>query len=615
MAGQCSEARLPGTLVDEPTSHLDFLDHYLSTNDAPSGGVDEQQAISTYLAQPRQRLQDVSKEIRDLEDRLADLQRRRAPIVTHIQKYRVISSFIRRLPDDIIREIFRRCLSTERYPVAHVAEAPLLLTIVCKRWREIVLHMPELWSKAHIIVNSFEAIQLSPDDIDDKHREFYTTIKAEEDRKYAFLRTYLGRAGSLPLYLSIHDDFSFSTPAPMVTSSAMKWLLSLLPRIKSIRWDAKPDAAKYLGTFPAEAFSELEELKTRWWDSYGVRLGGELPPLFLAPKLRDVEFWGSPTRLPKPLRWNQLTGLSMHSKWGASYNDAPDIPFVVELLSACSKLQTLTITLKGLQSTTSNNTSLVPRGADTHQLSLPLTSLWSLRLYFWGDIDGFLRMLYVPKLSELCLRGYDTCPGSSTSLPAFVDSHSYCLSSIERLDIIAQGYPHLTLVNCLEQLPCLRHFVILDPPTTYRQSEYVDEEDWIGFCGDLLVRMTPRKPEINLSSNDLDGVTITSLRGFPCLCPFIQRFDFYECDNYRLNRHLTLDTVVRFVAGKWDVSQQYPDLVSRLRYITVPTRTLPEKKVLRGLKEWQEKAGLVVKIAHQFIDVSRRFPTFEDDQD
>ncbi|KAJ2932047.1 hypothetical protein H1R20_g5036, partial [Candolleomyces eurysporus] len=283
MAGRCSEARLPGTLV-EPTGHLAFLDHYLSTNDAPS--ADEQQAISTYLARPKQRLQDVSKEIRDLEDRLADLQRRRAPLVTHIRKYRAISSLIRRLPDDIIREIFRRCLSTERYPVAHVAEAPLLLTIVCKRWREIALHMPELWSKAHILVDSFDVIQPSLDeDMDDKRRKLYANIKAGGDGRYAFLRTYLGRAGSLPLYLSIYDDFSAPVPRDqMVTSSALKWLLSLLPRIKSIRWDANRDAAKYMGTFPAEAFSELEELKTHWWDHHGVHLGGELPPSLPRPE-------------------------------------------------------------------------------------------------------------------------------------------------------------------------------------------------------------------------------------------------------------------------------------------------------------------------------------------
>ncbi|RXW17585.1 hypothetical protein EST38_g8266 [Candolleomyces aberdarensis] len=605
MASRCSE----GALVDEPPSHLAFLGHYLTTNDAPSD--DEYQAISTYLAQPRQRLQDVSKEIRDLEDRLADMQRRKGPLVTHIQKYRVISSLIRRLPDDILREIFRRCLSTERYPVAHVAEAPLLLTIVCKRWRKIALDMQELWSKAHILVDSYEVIQPSPDDdMDDKRRVFYANIKAGEDGRYAFLRAYLGRAGSLPLYLLIYDEFS--APVPMdriVISSALKWLLSLLPRIKSIRWLPRPNAAEYLGTFPVEAFSELEELKTHWRNYYGVHLGGELPPVCLALKLRDVELWGSPTRLSKPLRWSQLTGLSIHYKWFEKDNYVPDIPFVVELLSACSKLQTLMMTLKGVQSTTSDDASLIPRGADAR---LPLASLWSLRLYHWGDIDGFLKMLYVPKLSELCLHGYDTYPGSSTSLPVFVDSHGYCLSSIERLDIIAQGYSHLTLVKCLDQLPCLRHLVILDPPTTHRQSEYVEEQDWIGFCEDLLVRMTPRKPEINPPSGNSEDIPITSPRGFPCLCPSLQRFEFYECENYRLNRHLTLDTVVRFVAGKWDVSQQYPDLVSRLRYITVPTRTLPEKKVSRGLKEWREKTGLVVKIAHQFMDVSRRLPRFED---
>jgi hypothetical protein len=88
MPGGCSEVRLPGTLVDEPISQLGFLGRYLWTNEAPS--AHEQQAISTYLVGPRQQLQDVGKEIK------------KAPLVAHIQKYRVISSLIRRLPRDIL---------------------------------------------------------------------------------------------------------------------------------------------------------------------------------------------------------------------------------------------------------------------------------------------------------------------------------------------------------------------------------------------------------------------------------------------------------------------------------------------------------------------------------
>jgi hypothetical protein len=50
----------------------------------------------------------------------------------------------------------------------------------------------------------------------------------------------------------------------MVASSALLWLSSLFPRIKALRWDARPRAAEYLRKFPAEAFSALEELKTLW---------------------------------------------------------------------------------------------------------------------------------------------------------------------------------------------------------------------------------------------------------------------------------------------------------------------------------------------------------------
>lgn len=70
--------------------------------------------------------------------------------------------------------------------------------------------MPELWSRAHIIVDSYEVTGPSPNwNISDKTKEFHANAKAEQDGRLAFLQMYLGRAGSLPLYLSVHDNVSF----------------------------------------------------------------------------------------------------------------------------------------------------------------------------------------------------------------------------------------------------------------------------------------------------------------------------------------------------------------------------------------------------------------------
>ncbi|KAG2143692.1 hypothetical protein DEU56DRAFT_884346 [Suillus clintonianus] len=55
-----------------------------------------------------------------------------------------------RLPTEIIIHIFQNCLSEFTYPSA--LQAPLLLTGVCRRWREVAVNMPSLWCRLSVMV-------------------------------------------------------------------------------------------------------------------------------------------------------------------------------------------------------------------------------------------------------------------------------------------------------------------------------------------------------------------------------------------------------------------------------------------------------------------------------
>ncbi|TEB33233.1 hypothetical protein FA13DRAFT_1730993 [Coprinellus micaceus] len=80
----------------------------------------------------------------------------------YVTKHEALFSPARALPEDILRSIFLFSLvdvpsqpflakdNSLRGDYVRPTSAPLLLTYVCHRWREIALNMPELWTNPHI---------------------------------------------------------------------------------------------------------------------------------------------------------------------------------------------------------------------------------------------------------------------------------------------------------------------------------------------------------------------------------------------------------------------------------------------------------------------------------
>src|SRR5271155_4400079 len=56
----------------------------------------------------------------------------------------------RRLPEDILREIFQLGLPTDRNAYPSKKTAPLIFTHICRRWRRVAISTPSLWSTIHI---------------------------------------------------------------------------------------------------------------------------------------------------------------------------------------------------------------------------------------------------------------------------------------------------------------------------------------------------------------------------------------------------------------------------------------------------------------------------------
>jgi hypothetical protein len=117
-----------------------------------------------------------------LENVLKDLRSRRVALAHFTQEHRAILAPVRRLPSEILGEVFSLCLHHRwQDRVFDVREAPLLISQVCVGWRDAALSNAKLWSTISIVLQD--------------------SVESE----LALVETWLDRAGGHPLSIRLID--------------------------------------------------------------------------------------------------------------------------------------------------------------------------------------------------------------------------------------------------------------------------------------------------------------------------------------------------------------------------------------------------------------------------
>ncbi|KAK1222668.1 hypothetical protein PQX77_014478 [Marasmius sp. AFHP31] len=126
-----------------PESHFTRV---LYTNYVPS--TKELNKIRHLIIEPQEKIGKLNEEI-------ARLQAERDELQQLVDGHFALAAPFWRFPADIWGEIYAHCLPVNKMNVAvcTVEEAPLLLTAVCRAWREIALSTPRLWSSVHFSVS------------------------------------------------------------------------------------------------------------------------------------------------------------------------------------------------------------------------------------------------------------------------------------------------------------------------------------------------------------------------------------------------------------------------------------------------------------------------------
>ncbi|KAJ7140685.1 hypothetical protein C8R44DRAFT_537561, partial [Mycena epipterygia] len=84
-------------------------------------------------------------ELTRLESLISDLSAQRDQLKDYIDSHRALTSPARRVPLNIVQDIFLACLPTHRNSDMSPTEAPLLLCRICSGRRAITLSTPLLW--------------------------------------------------------------------------------------------------------------------------------------------------------------------------------------------------------------------------------------------------------------------------------------------------------------------------------------------------------------------------------------------------------------------------------------------------------------------------------------
>ncbi|KAF8650054.1 hypothetical protein AX16_005444 [Volvariella volvacea WC 439] len=284
-----------------PTSTL------IETNRIPND--EEIKQIQVQVIEPCViRLKELEADIASLKAQLHDLERERNVLSYHIDHHCALIAPIRRLPHDILREIFIQCLPTDDFALMKTSEAPLLLGRVCSAWRQVALVTPRLWQSMHIpYTNAFEQTSSAI-------AAFKTAWRSRLDG----ISLWLSRSGTLPLSISCHfSDARMNTTSfeqwvqnPPLVANLLGLLLSVKDRWRHVHISKRAkniDLSPILGVEP-NSVPLLESLSLQAHDEW---IGLGFPSNILkSPQLRNLLVQPLNNNLDTPA-CRQLTSLSI----------------------------------------------------------------------------------------------------------------------------------------------------------------------------------------------------------------------------------------------------------------------------------------------------------------
>ncbi|KAJ7189113.1 hypothetical protein C8R46DRAFT_34916 [Mycena filopes] len=433
---QCPPFRTSHLFADEPRI-LELLRAYtLPTN------LTDLTFIHGLVNQGRRELARYDAEIERVEAIFAELCSQRGALARHVDRYKSMVAPVRRLPPELLMEIFELC--------GHPRGADLnllALSQVCSHWRRVAVGTPGLWSHVDVDTNSWRSSRLSA-----------ATLLGRLDDS-------LQRGGALPLTLCVDvgRDAEYNI-------NVVKALIKHAPRWRSLSFSGELESFR----FTAGAHGDLPLLESLDISDDGdFELYLDLPFFKGATALTDFTFTGDVARIPA-VPWEQLKSFE--------YRTAGFTPEHAQVLSLMCRLPPDAKFSASLNTSTSGEVSFdlpVISEIGSLSLTLELCGYNSQRTRLVGEI---LNTLTLPRLQHLGLHHHWYTPAPVWSQPPFLDfaARSGLAATLTALNLRVI-IPEDELVECLAGLPLLERLALAD-------SE--EATDPVVLSDDLLRRLT-----------------------------------------------------------------------------------------------------------------------------
>ncbi|KAJ7212636.1 hypothetical protein GGX14DRAFT_564385 [Mycena pura] len=407
-------------MSDSPFDSEDIL----HTNVVPSDAQCDD--IRAFLVGPCKELADLTEEIERFQSLLDQTTKRRDELKQCVDAHFALVSPMRRLPDDILREVFVETLPSTRNTAIISTEGPLLLCRVCKLWRSIALTTPRLWASVHIVV---------PD-------------RARIHRLIDILRSWLGRSGTVPLAITMllsqawTPDCNVAAVFAFLASASRQW------KDLDLTLPLDGDDVTALSAVSSEDVPVLRSVKIRLTtrQPFFADLGNVVGPAqvhfpFLAAQsLRGFTFHPYES-LPSPVSWGTLRCLTF-DEYSSSF------PWFI--LGQCTMLERCEIGIgDGLALAT-----------PTKPICLPFLSHLSLETYVLNmnneDILRIFDDLSLPHLTSLRLHTHHEADDFSGVIRL--------MHPLRCLDIMAHSMRSEHLVEVLAAMDSLEELILNGEP-------------------------------------------------------------------------------------------------------------------------------------------------------
>lgn len=457
----CSSFRtttmLEDSLSDSPFKHLLKNNYALSDSDAVR--------LRRLIEQPVAQLEALDREVEELEQRLENRLAQRLLLGATFEKHKALLHPIRKLPKPVLQRILVFCLPPHPHvPALDRKAAPLTLTRVCRKWREVALDTPRLWQGLHVVLQPGTR----------RFIEFHMTM----------VHRWLSAAKELPLTVSLwskHDNESTEFWLDIFKDK----ILSHSITIRELRLEVSVPLLELFGTsLPPSSWATLEKVVLK---GHSQRETARFPDqqsvsslaIWRAPKLKCVE-WISVDAdiLDAGFPWRQMEDIRVvRNPTFQHRGGGPRVEFHPEearaLVQSTPNLRNLQLSLSESRRFTAGRFPKYTPDLKTLVVLPHLTTLDLTDVYLKHPVV-FLEGLQLPALTTLRydlktafteFRQHSTleAPPASQDHPfmKFLSSQSSPVM-LKKLEVNANSFTVQGLIACLAMMPLLERLWVMD---------------------------------------------------------------------------------------------------------------------------------------------------------